>query len=176
VALPQVPTRVTVPAPSGGDDTAAIQNAINQASALPLDAQGFRGAVQLAAGRYRLAGRLAITSSGVVPVGGTALTLGSAAGLAVGDQVVVERPTTQAWIDALGMTGLWSPNWSLRSERTITAISGNRITVDVPLTTALEKQYTQALVYKYGYPRINHVGIENLSSDGQERPPASAST
>ncbi|MEV4560826.1 ricin-type beta-trefoil lectin domain protein [Kitasatospora sp. NPDC049285] len=213
VALPQVATGVTAPAPSGGDDTAALQAAINQAAALPLDAQGFRGAVQLRAGQYRLAGTLSITASGVVlrgasadstatslvatgatartlvtvggsasytvqgaqqqvtdayvPVGARQLTLGSTTGLAVGDQVVVERPTTQAWIDALGMTGLWSPNWSLRSERRITAVSGNKVTLDVPLTTALEKQYTQALVYEYTYPRINHVGIENLSSDGQ---------
>ncbi|MER7847874.1 peptidoglycan-binding protein [Kitasatospora sp. NPDC096077] len=214
VPLPQVATKVTVPPPSGGDDTAAVQSAIDQAGALPLDADGFRGAVQLSAGQYQLAGTLSMGVSGVVlrgatadsadtslvatgatsrtliqlgstsanytvvgsaqnvtdsyvPVGGTVLTLADAGGFAVGDQVVVERPTTQAWIDAMGMTSYWSPNWSLRSERTVKAVNGNRITIDAPLTTALESQYTQATVYHYTYPRINHVGIENLSADGQ---------
>ena len=214
VPIPQVATKVTVPPPSGGDDTAAIQNAINQASALPLDANGFRGAVQLATGQYHLAGTLSINASGVVlrgattnsadselvatgatartliqigstsanytvvgtaqnvtdsyvPVGGRVLTLASTSGFAVGDQVVVERPTTQAWIDAIGMTNIWTPNWSLRSERTITAVNGNQITLDAPLTTALEHQYEQATVYHYSYPRIDHVGLENLSADGQ---------
>jgi hypothetical protein len=214
VPLPSVASKVTVPAPSGGDDTTAIQNAINQVSALPMDANGFRGAVQLSTGRYQLAGTLSITASGVVlrgtdgnsadselvatgatartliqvgatnsgytvvgtaqnvtdtyvPVGGRILTLASTAGFAVGDQVVVERPTTQAWIDALGMTPYWTANWSLRSERTITAVNGNQITIDAPLTTALEHQYTQATVYHYTFPRIDHVGIENLSADGQ---------
>ncbi|MFI9270879.1 peptidoglycan-binding protein [Kitasatospora sp. NPDC052896] len=213
VPLPTVATKVTVPAPGGGDDTGAVQAAIDKVSALPLDANGFRGAVQLAAGSYQIAGSLTINASGVVlrgadgnaadttlvarganartlldiggrssyqtlgtaqpvtdgyvPVGATSLTMGSTAGFAVGDQVVIERPTTQSWIDALGMNGVWSPNWSLRSERTITGIQGNRITFDAPLTTALEKQYTQATVYHYSFPRIDHVGIENLSADGQ---------
>ncbi|GAB2727093.1 hypothetical protein [Kitasatospora kifunensis] len=214
VPLPQVATRITVPPPSGGDDTATIQNALNQAAALPLDANGFRGAVQLSIGQYQLAGTLSINASGVVlrgadgnsadselvatgatsrtliqigstsakyavvgtaqnvtdnyvPVGGTVLTLASTTGFAVGDQVVVQRPTTQAWIDAMGMTSYWTANWSLYSERTITAVNGNQITIDAPLTTALEQQYTQASVYHYTFPRIDHVGIENLSADGQ---------
>ncbi|HEY3609903.1 MAG TPA: heparin lyase I family protein [Pseudonocardiaceae bacterium] len=212
VAIPTVPTRVTAPAPSGGDDTGALQAAINKAAALPLDASGFRGAVQLATGTYHLAGTLSIKTSGVVlrgasgnasdtviaatgatartlltiggsssyqvigspaqvtdtyvPVGGTTITLASTNGFTVGDKVVVQRPTTQTWIDAIGMNGLWSPNWSLYFERTITAINGNKITVDVPLTTALEKQFTQATVWHYAFPRINHVGVENLSADG----------
>ncbi|MEY9930192.1 hypothetical protein ABH926_004834 [Catenulispora sp. GP43] len=212
VAIPSVATKDSVK-PTGGDDTKSIQAAIDKVSALPLNAQGFRGAVQLAAGTFRLAGSLHITASGVVlrgastnaaattlvaigatartlvtigstaayavvgaqakvtdtyvPVGGTSLTLDDASGLKAGDQVVVERPTTQAWIDALGMQSDWKPNWSLRSERTITAVSGNRITIDAPLTTALEKQYTQALVYRYTFPRIDHVGLENLTADGQ---------
>ncbi|MEY9946070.1 peptidoglycan-binding protein [Kitasatospora sp. GAS1066B] len=213
VPLPTVPTNVTVPPPSGNDDTAVIQAALDKAAALPLDPNGFRGAVQLAPGKYQIAGSLTINASGVVlrgagtdagqtslvaqnasartlltiggdsryqtlgtpqpvtdtyvPVGATSLTMQSTAGFKVGDQVVIERPTTQAWIDAIGMNGTWSPNWSLRSERTITAIQGDEITFDAPLTTALEKQYTQASVYHYSFPRINHVGIENLSSDGQ---------
>ncbi|MFG2914393.1 ricin-type beta-trefoil lectin domain protein [Kitasatospora sp. NPDC048298] len=147
-----------------------LRGASADASATTLVATGATARTLVTVGgsaSYTVQGAQQPVTDAYVPVGGTALTLGSTSGLAVGDQVVVERPTTQAWIDALGMTGLWSPNWSLRAERRITAISGNRITIDVPLTTALEKRYTQALVYKYAYPRIDHVGIENLGADGQ---------
>jgi hypothetical protein len=46
VRLPVSPVAVTL-APSGGDDTPAIQAAIDQVSAMPPDARGFRGAVLL---------------------------------------------------------------------------------------------------------------------------------
>lgn len=64
VALPHVLAKRTVK-PSGADDTEAIQKAINQVSALPL-VDGFRGAVQLAAGVFHCAHTLSITASGVV--------------------------------------------------------------------------------------------------------------
>lgn len=64
VALPVVPGKRTV-APSAGDDTAAIQKAIDEVSALPLE-NGFRGAVELAAGVFHCSGTLSITASGVV--------------------------------------------------------------------------------------------------------------
>ncbi|MFJ8229730.1 peptidoglycan-binding protein [Streptomyces sp. NPDC094448] len=116
---------------------------------------------------YTTVGTVHQVADPYVPVGATALTLDSAAGLSVGDEVVIERPTTQAWIDALGMTGIWTPDWSLRAERRITAVQGSRITFDVPLTTALEKQYTQATVYRYTFPRVSRTGVESLSLDGQ---------
>src|SRR5712692_6143461 len=65
VPLPVVATQRTVN-PSGGDDTSAIQSAINAVSALPLDANGFRGAVLLAAGTFHISGQLNINASGVV--------------------------------------------------------------------------------------------------------------
>jgi hypothetical protein len=64
VALPVVPSKRPV-APSGGDDTAAIQKAIDEVSALPLTA-GLRGAVELAPGVFHCSGTLTITASGVV--------------------------------------------------------------------------------------------------------------
>src|SRR5580704_13140926 len=64
VALPSVPAKRTV-APSGSDDSAAIQAAIDAVSALPL-VNGFRGAVELAAGDFHCAHPLVITASGVV--------------------------------------------------------------------------------------------------------------
>ena len=57
VALPQVAAKFFV-APSGGDDTRLIQAALDAVGKLPKDAQGFRGAVLLRGGTFRVAGQL----------------------------------------------------------------------------------------------------------------------
>lgn len=64
VPLPAVPVMRRVK-PSGGDDTAAIQSAIDAVSALSLHA-GFRGAVLLEPGTFHCDQTLRITASGVV--------------------------------------------------------------------------------------------------------------
>jgi hypothetical protein len=213
VPLPDVPVRVTVN-PGPGDDGALIQAAIDQVSALPLDANGFRGAVLLTAGEYQIAGHLEIRASGVVlrgegdsetgtalratgtdprtlvqvlgtgnrtlvagtrhnlidpyvPVGARSFQVGSTAGLRVGDTVVVHRPSTANWIQALGtdqLTTPWVPSaFDLNFERIITRIEGNRITLDVPLVNALDQQYGGGTIARYTWPgRIENVGIENL--------------
>lgn len=65
VALPVVPAKVLV-TPVEGDDGARIQAALDYVAALPLDARGVRGAVQLAPGRYEVAGQIFVRASGVV--------------------------------------------------------------------------------------------------------------
>jgi hypothetical protein len=64
VALPHVATKVTVQ-PSGADDTAAIQHALDEVAALPLE-DGFRGAVMLAEGTFHCSGTLNLAVGGVV--------------------------------------------------------------------------------------------------------------
>ena len=64
VPLPKVPVVETV-APSGSDDTATIQAAIDRAAAHSLK-NGIRGAVKLAPGTFLCSGSLTINSSGVV--------------------------------------------------------------------------------------------------------------
>jgi hypothetical protein len=64
VSLPRLPSVQTV-VPSGVDDTAAIQRAIDQVSSLPLK-DGFRGAVLLAPGTFLCGAALNINASGVV--------------------------------------------------------------------------------------------------------------
>src|ERR1039458_1256989 len=59
VALPTVPAQINV-LPTGADDTAAIQQAIDTVSARPLDAKGFRGAVQLGPGVFHCSAALPI--------------------------------------------------------------------------------------------------------------------
>jgi hypothetical protein len=64
VKIPTVPVKKTV-SPSGGDDTAAIQTAINEVSQMKLQ-EGFRGAVLLEPGIFNCSKTLAIWTSGVV--------------------------------------------------------------------------------------------------------------
>jgi hypothetical protein len=64
VALPKVAIKKTI-APSGDDDTAKIQAAVDEVAGLPL-VNGFRGAVLLAPGVYSCAETIKISASGVV--------------------------------------------------------------------------------------------------------------
>ena len=65
VAIPFVAAAVALE-PSGGDDTTAIQAALDKVAAMPVQANGFRGAVLLKAGTYRLTDTLDLLQSGVV--------------------------------------------------------------------------------------------------------------
>jgi len=80
VKLPDVPVKMTLeprpgmeralamspPEAGQGDDTERIQAAIDKVSAMPLDKDGFRGAVLLKSGLYRTSTTLRIQASGVV--------------------------------------------------------------------------------------------------------------
>ena len=69
VAVPdQVAPVQQVLDPSGGDDTVAIQAAIDAVSALP-SVDGFRGMVLLNAGQFNISQPLKISTSGVVVSG-----------------------------------------------------------------------------------------------------------
>jgi hypothetical protein len=65
VPIPDVPVKATVE-PAEGDCGPRIQAAIDQVSALPLDANGFRGAVLLKRGRYAIPKSITLKASGVV--------------------------------------------------------------------------------------------------------------
>jgi hypothetical protein len=207
-------------APSGKDDTATIQAALNAVSALPL-VSGLRGAVLLAPGTFHLAGSLSIAASGVVlrgsgsgtsgtlvqitgsprmavtiggtgnwiptgtpttvtdsyvPSGSRTFHVANAAGLTVGSSILITRTVTQAWVHFMGMDTLtdstgaaetWlAPGTTMPSDRVITAISGNTITVDAPLSDALDAAYTGptgVTVRPYTYAaRVQQVGLESI--------------
>jgi hypothetical protein len=65
VPLPNVPTVMTI-SPVPGDNTANIQNALNQLAALPLDTNGFHGALLLTAGYYAISNTFTIPDRGIV--------------------------------------------------------------------------------------------------------------
>jgi hypothetical protein len=122
-----------------------------------------------------------------VPVGATSFHVVNAAGFRVGDQVIVHRPSTAAWIHAIGMDAFGAASWSpgskdLDSDRVVTAVRGNLITIDAPITDALETRFGEPLtrggpvyagtVYKYSFPgRIGNVGVEDLSGDSAFKSP-----
>jgi hypothetical protein len=111
-----------------------------------------------------------------VPSGVTSFTVSSTAGFNVGDQVVVNRTVTDAWISYLGMNLLvrdgapqtWiSAGTKIPTDRVIKSISGNAITLDAPLTDSFDSTYLGTpvgTISKYTFSsRVSQVGLENLT-------------
>ena len=95
VALPEVPVKITVK-PVEGDNTAAIQEAIDKVSAMSPE-KGFRGAVLLAPGDYTCSATISIRTSGVVLRGSGSGASGSTIKMVGGRHVAIvdrccERP------------------------------------------------------------------------------------
>lgn len=222
VVLPNVPVVKTL-SPSGGEDLLAIQNAIDSVSSLPLNENGFRGAVLLTAGHYQVNDQLFIRANGVVlrgegqgvdgtvlhankrekhnfinvtgtgkgigldtttlqtitspyvPVGTYSFTILDGSRFTVGDTISVRKTPNQTWIDTLGMGAAlcegvtrkctpWTiSSYTVDNERVVTNITGNTMTVNLPIMDVIESQFGGGEVYKASVPgRIEHVGIENL--------------
>jgi hypothetical protein len=231
LAIPTVPVVVTL-GPSGGDDTAAIQAALDMVAQKPL-VDGVRGAVLLKPGNYRATGTLDLSASGVVlrgsgagaggtlidltdkshlflrihgaggratsgpkvtitddyvPAGARSFTVSDASAFKVGDAVVIGRPVTQAWIALLGMDKLvrngapqtWLGTSYVHTwERTITALAGNQVTLDVPLSDSFDGKYVKppgGSMQKYSFDgRISQVGLEDFKITAPKRTAAQAS-
>lgn len=226
-AIPDVPGVIVV-APGDGDDGAWIQAALDRAATLPLNADGFRGAVVLARGRFEIAGELLIRASGIVlrgagaqgaeqggttifaagldrrpliriegggerklfgaatrvadeyvPVGAMRLRVDDAGSFKAGNRILITRPSIKEWIDALGADAFsvgWRPgSRDVRWERTVVAVEGDLLTIDAPITTALEQRYGGGSVQKCEWiERIANVGVEDLQliSEFDEENPA----
>jgi autotransporter-associated beta strand protein len=101
----------------------------------------------------------------VVPSGTSILTVGSTAGLGVGSRIIVRRTPNQAWINLLqmGQWG-WTPaEYEVEAPRVVTAINGNTITLNAPVTHAIESQYGGGQVYRYTFDgAIKQSGIERI--------------
>lgn len=216
VAIPDVPAKITV-AP-GGDDSAAIQKAIDEVSIMPL-ADGHRGAVQLSAGDFKCDQTLNINASGVVlrgsegtilhltgiphvgiiasgkkiiavegkptlitdayvPSGTDNFSVAGASIFKVGDTIQITRPVTPAWLALMGMDQLvrngkpqkWISG-KLETWREIKSISGNRITLTVPLSDSYDSHYLSppgtSVVKVTVSGVISQVGIEHLRMECQ---------
>jgi hypothetical protein len=107
-----------------------------------------------------------VTGTGYQPVNPAASSL-----FYIGEDIVIQRPQTQPWINAIAMNTLtnpWTPGTGLQFERQITAVNGNQITVDAPICNPIETAWTTGLVYQVtDSGRIQNTGIENLCGVGQ---------
>ncbi|GAB3917508.1 DUF6298 domain-containing protein [Larkinella terrae] len=212
--IPAVEIKVVVPFRKG-DATRRIQSAIDYVAKLPLNQDGFRGAVLLEKGIFEVAGSLKIRASGVVlrgsgmngtailgtgfsrenlitisgqndrrvesavpiadsyvPVNAQKIRVAKPAVFNVGDFVQIRRPSTKEWIQKLGTDhfggGITSLGWKpgqrdLSWDRQITAVNGPELTLDAPLTMALDSVYGGGAVSRYGWSgRIAQSGVENL--------------
>lgn len=64
-AVPQVAVVLAIN-PVAGDNLTNIQNAVNQVAAMPLDVNGFRGAILFTSGTYNVSDAVTIAASGIV--------------------------------------------------------------------------------------------------------------
>ena len=126
-------------------------------------------------GSPQAVGNAASITDTYVPSGSSSFHVNSATGFRVGDAIIISRPVTAAWVHFMGMDTLvrnGSPQtWikvgsALQTQRVIEAISGNQITLDVPLTDSFDSQFLDppgSSVFKYTFPgRITQVGVEGL--------------
>lgn len=107
-----------------------------------------------------------------VPVNAMKFTVADASTFKVGDLISIHRPSTKEWIEMLktvefggGESALgWKPGTrDIHWDRKIISLDGNTITIDAPITTALDAKYGGATVTKYSFNgRINQVGVENI--------------
>jgi hypothetical protein len=110
-----------------------------------------------------------------VPSGAMTFTVADAKRFAVGDAISIRRPVTEAWIKFMQMDDLTRdgrPQTWIRAgnntvtERRIAAISGNKITLDIPLSDSFDSKYLNppgATVVKVRPPaRITQAGVEHL--------------
>lgn len=108
------------------------------------------------------------------PVNSTTLTFANGHPFRVGDKVLVNRPSTQHWISMIGADkigayvdypltiwkeGDFDQNWY----REIAAVTPGSVTLDVPLTNALDPAYGGGSLARYEWPgQISQVAVESI--------------
>jgi hypothetical protein len=110
-----------------------------------------------------------------VPSGSQTIAVSSVSGFHVGGNVIITRTVTAAWVHFMHMDTLvrngvhqtWlAPGTHITTDRTITAISGNNITLDAPLTDSFDAQFLGTpvgTIATYTWPgRISQDGLEHL--------------
>lgn len=89
-----------------------------------------------------------------------------------GDYIRITRPCTKEWILQLGTAhfggGITSLGWKpgereIHWDRKVTAVTGDVVTLDAPITTALDTTYGGGTISAYQWPGcISQSGVENL--------------
>lgn len=109
-----------------------------------------------------------------IPAGSSSFTVADPLGLKVGDNVEIRKPVTEKWVNFMQMDDLvrdgkaqtWIKTGTLLvTERRIATISGNKVTIDVPLVDSYDAAYTNdgtTLVLANAASRLKKAGVENL--------------
>ncbi|MBS1605927.1 MAG: pectate lyase [Bacteroidetes bacterium] len=138
-----------------------------------------RTLIRVAGVADRVVGKEVDVTDGYVPVGSRVLHVGgrgsgveAGGGFRVGATVLVRRPSTEGWIRSLGMEtfggGISALGWKAGQrdiywDRRVVAVNGDALTLDAPITTALDTAYGGGKVAAYRWDgRISQVGVENL--------------
>ena len=116
-----------------------------------------------------------LITTAYVPVGSYSFEIADVSGYAVGEKIVITRTPNQAWIDELGMDQVtlcagkndcsgWTPSsYTIDHERIITEISGNTISVNIPIVDVIEDKYGGGFISKIqSSRRISQCGIEQM--------------
>lgn len=141
----------------GKTGTVLVATAAKQYDLIKIQGEG--------SGFGEVAGTREKITSPFVAVGSRSFEVESASGYAVGDRISVVRKPNQAWIDALGMAPYdWNPSsYEVEHPRKITAINGNKITVDIPIVDTIENKYGGGYVYLSNVEgRIRYTGVEDI--------------
>lgn len=163
------------------------QNGIKLRSGILLsgEGQGHNGTVLYATGKttynvieifgekpVRISDEIKITDD-YIKSGSKIINVEDSSGFKVGDLVCLMRSSTDEWVEAMNMKDVttvygdkvsWQKNMvNTKSERIITAIDGNKITLDNGVFIPHDKTYGEMYIYKMDDSgRIHDVGVENL--------------
>lgn len=149
-----------------GADGTVIRSEVNERQGKILEVGNSESAVPRAALDPR---RTAITMD-YVPVGAIRIMVRSAAGYRVGDTVSIARAPNARWVGPEGIDTAryrWTPSdYAVYSERVVTAVDHDTITLDAPIMDAIETRFGGGSVYRTAPIRISQVGIEDLRLEG----------
>ncbi len=135
-------------------------------------------AESVAQGRPKVLGKPIKITDDYVPSGTRVLSVEQVAGLKIGDTIEISRDATKEWIQFMGMDKLvdegkletWmKEDRAVSHVRIIKGIKGKEITLDVPLTDAIDGRFlgkSPATVTEIEAPkRITKCGIEGVKID-----------
>jgi hypothetical protein len=140
-----------------------------------------RGNTKVALGRTERADSSMVNTSKTsitdtyIPAGTISFTVADASGLAIGDTIAIVKPITESWIHFMEMDNLVrdgkKQTWIKAGARGITkrkviAISGNKLTVDIPLADSYDAKFLNppGIIMMKIKPvaRVTQVGVENI--------------
>ncbi len=115
--------------------------------------------------------RVRITNA-YIPIGAKQIEVSDASGFSVGDLIGVRRTPNNQWLSTIGMDnitdGLFNESWTTSSYaithiRTIESISGNTLTINIPMVDSIQQTFGGGDVAKVNTnERLHSCGIEDI--------------